>query len=169
MGRFPKEQAVATSAAVAGNRGLRILYTCGIQYAVPDPTISVVLDSPVPVYRQVVDQVRVHLAGGALRAGDELPSVRSLAAQLGVHFNTIADAYRELAAEGWIDLAHGKRAVVVERDAAGAMSHAEAEPLRLRLRALLAEMRSKGVSVRSIEREVAAMLGAKPGPPGKRS
>ena len=127
------------------------------------PTISVVLDSPIPVYRQVVDQVRVHLANGSLRAGEELPSVRSLASQLGVHFNTIADAYRELAAEGWIDLAHGKRAVVVERDAAGTMSHAEAEPLRLRLRALLAEMRSKGVSVRSIEREVAATLNAKPG------
>jgi GntR family transcriptional regulator len=128
---------------------------------VADITISVVLDSPVPVYRQVVDQVRVHLAGGALRAGDELPSVRQLAAQLGVHFNTIADAYRELAAEGWVDLAHGKRAVVLERDAADKLTNAEAEPLRLRLRALIAEMRSKGVSARTIERDVAALLNRK--------
>jgi GntR family transcriptional regulator len=136
---------------------------------VPNLTISVTLDSTVPVYRQVVDQVRVHLAGGALATGDELPSVRQLAAQLGVHFNTIADAYRELAAEGWIDLAHGKRAVVLQRGAAAAMSNAEAEPLRLRLRALIAEMRSKGVAARTIERDVATVLDAQPAARNRKS
>jgi DNA-binding transcriptional regulator YhcF (GntR family) len=123
-----------------------------------DITISITLESPVPVYRQVVDQVRMHLASGALAAGDPLPSVRSLAAQLGVHFNTIADAYRELASEGWIDLAHGKRAVVLPRGAVAAMPAAEAEPLRQRLRALVAEMQLKGVAARTIERDVAAIL-----------
>ena len=123
-----------------------------------DITISITLESPVPVYRQVVDQVRMHLASGALAAGDPLPSVRSLAAQLGVHFNTIADAYRELASEGWIDLAHGKRAVVLPRGTVAAMPAAEAEPLRQRLRALVAEMQLKGVAARTIERDVAAIL-----------
>jgi GntR family transcriptional regulator len=100
---------------------------------VSDISISITLDSPVPVYRQVVDQIRVPLASGALAAGDALPSVRGLAGQLGVHFNTVADAYRELAAEGWIDLAHGKRAVV-------------------------AEMRLKGVPARLIQQDVEEIL-----------
>jgi len=125
---------------------------------VADLTISITLDSPVPAYRQVVDQMRMHLASGALATGDALPSVRSLAGQLGVHFNTIADAYRELAAEGWIDLAHGKRAVVLPRGVTVPMSKDDAEPLRQRLRALVAEMRIKGIAARTIEADVAEIL-----------
>jgi GntR family transcriptional regulator len=127
-----------------------------------DPTISVTLNSTVPVYRQVVDQVRMHIAGGALTSGEELPSVRALAAQLGVHFNTVADAYRELAAEGWISLAHGRRATVLARASTPQISGDEAEPLRQRLRALVAEMRGKGVSARSIANDVDAMLKPRP-------
>lgn len=125
-----------------------------------DLSISVTLNSPVPVYRQVVDQIRMRLASGDLRAGDALPSVRMLAAQLGVHFNTIADAYRELAAEGWIDLAHGKRAVVLPRSAATKVNQAEAGPLRQRLRALVAEMRLKGISAGAIKQDVTQILEA---------
>jgi GntR family transcriptional regulator len=125
---------------------------------VSDISISITLDSPVPVYRQVVDQIRVPLASGALAAGDALPSVRGLAGQLGVHFNTVADAYRELAAEGWIDLAHGKRAVVLPRGAAPKLTTGEAEPLRQRLRALVAEMRLKGVPARLIQQDVEEIL-----------
>jgi DNA-binding transcriptional regulator YhcF (GntR family) len=124
----------------------------------PAPSITVTLDSPVPVYRQVVDQVRLHLSNGDLAAGDELPSVRSLAAQLGVHFNTIADAYRELASEGWIDLAHGRRAVVLPRHASTPLSATESEDFRQRLRHLVAEMRLKGIAARTIERDIAAIL-----------
>jgi GntR family transcriptional regulator len=124
----------------------------------PVPSITVTLDSPVPVYRQIVDQVRLHLANGDLAAGDTLPSVRSLAAQLGVHFNTIADAYRELASEGWIDLAHGRRAIVLPRHTAAPLSSTESEDFRQRLRHLVAEMRLKGIAARTIERDVAAIL-----------
>jgi GntR family transcriptional regulator len=124
---------------------------------VADISISVTLDSPVPAYRQVVDQVRMHLVSGALAPGDPLPSVRSLAAQLGVHFNTIADAYRELASEGWIDLAHGKRAVVLPRSRRQ-LDTADSDNLRQRLRAIVAELRIKGVPARTIERDVAEIL-----------
>jgi GntR family transcriptional regulator len=124
---------------------------------VADISISVTLDSPVPAYRQVVDQVRMHLVSGALAPGDPLPSVRSLAAQLGVHFNTIADAYRELASEGWIDLAHGKRAVVLPRTRPQ-LDSTDSDNLRQRLRAIVAELRLKGVPARTIERDVAEIL-----------
>jgi GntR family transcriptional regulator len=124
----------------------------------PVPSITVTLDSPVPVYRQIVDQVRLHLSNGDLAAGDALPSVRSLAAQLGVHFNTIAAAYRELASEGWIDLAHGRRAIVLPRHTVTPLSSTESEDFRQRLRHLVAEMRLKGIAARTIERDVSAIL-----------
>ncbi len=120
--------------------------------------IEVDLASPVPAYRQVVDQLRLHLNAGTLSPGDQLPSVRSLAAQLGVHFNTIAEAYRELAEEGWIDLSHGRRAVVRPLGSGVPIPRAEQKLLRQRLRQLVAEMRLKGISARAIERDVTGIL-----------
>ena len=125
---------------------------------VPEASIQIGNDSPVPVYRQIVDQVRLHLNAGALSQGDSLPSVRSLATQLGVHFNTVAEAYRELAQEGWIDLRHGRRATVLAPGSCRHLPNAEVDSLRQRLRHLLAEMRLKGISVPTIQRDVGSIL-----------
>ena len=59
-------------------------------------------ESTTPVYRQIVDGLRVALVNGDLAPGDPLPAVRRLALDIGVHFNTVAQAYRELAREGWL-------------------------------------------------------------------
>ncbi len=62
--------------------------------------------SPTPIYRQIVEQVRTALQAGTARAGEALPSVRALAAELVVNPNTIAKAYAELCRE---DLAVSER------------------------------------------------------------
>ncbi|HTV05256.1 MAG TPA: GntR family transcriptional regulator [Acidobacteriaceae bacterium] len=121
--------------------------------------IRVELDSPAPAYRQIVDQMRVHLNSGRLKPGDVLPSVRVLAMQLGVHFNTIAEAYRQLAEEGWIELRHGRRAVVRERESRPGLAADDAKLLLQRLRHLLAEMRLKGISSNAIQREMKDVFG----------
>lgn len=54
------------------------------------------LRSGVPVYRQLIDQVRAGIASGALTAGDQLPTVRQLAVDLAINPNTVLRAYREL-------------------------------------------------------------------------
>jgi len=64
------------------------------------PRLEVDLTSPVPPYEQVRGQVAGHVASGALRAGDRLPTVRALAADLGIATGTVARAYRELEADG---------------------------------------------------------------------
>jgi DNA-binding transcriptional regulator YhcF (GntR family) len=56
--------------------------------------------SGVPAIRQITDSLRVLLVERKLAPGVVLPSVRRLAMELGVHFNTVAEAYRELAGEG---------------------------------------------------------------------
>ncbi len=123
-----------------------------------DATIQLDPDSSVPIYRQIVDQIRLHIDQGRLSAGDSLPSVRSVATQLGIHFNTAAEAYRQLSEEGWIELNHGRRAVVRSAGLAPKLQTAEADSLRQRLRHLVAEMRLKGIAASTIKSDVSISL-----------
>ncbi|HKD44757.1 MAG TPA: GntR family transcriptional regulator [Candidatus Angelobacter sp.] len=65
------------------------------------------LHSGVPVYRQVIDQVRGGVASGALAAGDQLPTVRQLAVHLAINPNTVVRAYRELELGGLLETHQG--------------------------------------------------------------
>lgn len=65
------------------------------------------LHTGVPVYRQIVDQVRGGVASGALSPGDQLPTVRQLAVDLEVNPNTVVRAYRELEYDGLIETHQG--------------------------------------------------------------
>ena len=60
-----------------------------------------------PISRQIVDGVRMKIATGELSLGHQLPSVRGLAQQLGINPNTVAKAYAELTAEGWLESRQG--------------------------------------------------------------
>lgn len=64
--------------------------------------------SGVPIYLQIVEQMRQLIMGGVLRPGDQLPTVRALAAELRVNFNTVARAYRLLDEEGVISTQQGR-------------------------------------------------------------
>lgn len=64
--------------------------------------------SGTPIYRQIADQIRQAIAGGLLRPGDRLPSVRELAVSLTINPNTAARAYQELEKDGLIETARGK-------------------------------------------------------------
>jgi DNA-binding transcriptional regulator YhcF (GntR family) len=120
----------------------------------PAPRIGIDLASPVPAGRQIVDAIRAHLVEGELAPGDILPSVRRLAMELGVHFNTVAQAYRQLAEEGWLDLKHGRRAAVIGRGAVDAAGPDRIPYFQRRLREMVAEMRAQGVAPASIAAEL---------------
>ena len=65
------------------------------------------LHTGVPVYRQIIDQVRGAIASGALTAGDQLPTVRQLAVDLAINPNTVVRAYRELELSGLLETHQG--------------------------------------------------------------
>ena len=65
------------------------------------------LHTGVPVYRQLIDQVRAGVASGALAAGDQLPTVRQLAVDLAINPNTVMRAYRELELGGMLETHQG--------------------------------------------------------------
>jgi GntR family transcriptional regulator len=64
--------------------------------------LQIVTGDPRPIIRQITDGIKRLVAGGELLPGDALPSVRGLAQQLSINPNTVAKAYAELTAEGWL-------------------------------------------------------------------
>lgn len=139
---------------------LPFLYTVHILHTVTtEPQLRIVLDGPIPVYRQIVDQIRTFCVEGMLKPGATLPSVRQLAASLGIHFNTVAEAYRTLADEGWLEVRQGRGVTVLERDQRQMPGGAAATLQSTRLRHLIAELRAHGMSPEWIRQEIEAALG----------
>jgi GntR family transcriptional regulator len=71
--------------------------------------------SGVPLYRQIIEQVKFAIARGKLEPGDRLPTVRQLAVDLSINPNTVIRAYRELEIEGVLDTQQGSGTFVSTR------------------------------------------------------
>lgn len=78
--------------------------------------IQIDTDSPVPLEDQLKRALREAIARGEVQSGDELPSSRQLAGDLGIHFNTVARAYRGLRDEGLLRIGRGRGVVVRARE-----------------------------------------------------
>lgn len=77
------------------------------------------LHSGVPVYRQIIDQVRGAVASGALYPGDQLPTVRQLAVDLAINPNTVVRAYRELELGGLLETHQGTGTFIADKKPVG--------------------------------------------------
>ena len=78
-------------------------------------TFRLDLRSGVPVYRQIIDQVRAGIASGTLSAGDQLPTVRQLAVDLAINPNTVLRAYRELELGGMLETQQGTGTFITQK------------------------------------------------------
>jgi GntR family transcriptional regulator len=78
------------------------------------PALRIVADvhSGVPVYRQIIEQIRFHIASGLLAPGDELPSTRALSTQLALNPMTVSKAYSLLERDGLVERRAGLPLVV---------------------------------------------------------
>jgi len=118
-----------------------------------------------PAYEQIARQIRARISSGALRPGTALPSVRTLASDLGYNLNTVARAYRLLEEDGFVLIRSRTGAEVVEP------AHAPAAGARERLGRDLGEvigrLRQAGVRPEEIramvQRELAALGGGENG------
>ena len=97
----------------------------------PEPLFIVHASSGVPIYRQLVDQVEALVAGGRLRPGDVVPSVRQVAAALGVNPMTVSKAWNRLEANGVLIRDRGRGMVVAARREAVSLAdrRVEVQPL----------------------------------------
>ncbi len=111
--------------------------------------IRVTTSDGVPIYQQIVNQIKYLIASGRLKAGERLPPVRKLAEQLIVNPNTVARAYRELESDGAVMTRRGSGVFVSE----GGSPLAKKEQNRIlheRIDMLLTEARHMNVDVETI-------------------
>ncbi len=111
------------------------------------------LASRVPVYEQIANGLRAELVAGRFSPGERLPTVRALAIDLGVHHNTVAQAYRQLADEGWLELRRHRGAMVRERHRPPRYAEST-ETFARPLRELLAKALAEGLSRKILIREL---------------
>ncbi len=101
-------------------------------------------DDARPIYGQIVDRVKFAVAGGVLRAGDLVPSVRELSKQLVVNPNTVARAYRDLQSEGLLESVRGMGLQVADGAAERCRTDRQ-EIVRQRLRRAIEEARQSSM------------------------
>ena len=111
----------------------------------PNPALGV------PIYLQLMEQVKHAIETGALRAGDQLPGIRPLAEELVINPNTVAKANRELEHEGVLELRHGAGAFVAANARARKMSDKlrGAQPL---VAGAIEKLRARGLTDEEIRR-----------------
>ena len=113
--------------------------------------------SGVPIYLQLMEQVKHAIETGALRPGEQLPGIRPLAEELVVNPNTVAKAYRELEHEGVVELRQGAGAFVTDK----APTKKDADKVRASqaiVASAIEKMRARGVTDDEIRRLVEAEL-----------
>lgn len=107
--------------------------------------LNIDLNSEVPIYQQLRDQIVHAVASGELREGSSLPATRQLGADLGVNFHTVNKAYDLLRREGLLRL-NRKTGAVIQRDPASGPPHPAFYPdWEARMGVLLAEAIAHGV------------------------
>jgi GntR family transcriptional regulator len=125
--------------------------------------IKLNLADGVPLYRQIVNQIRYRVASGLLEVGEELPPIRTLAQRLKVTPNTIVKAYGELEAAGIVRSRHGAGTFVAGGGPARLADRERKRIIEQRIDALLAEAHHLNFSLdelfKAIRRRQAAMAG----------
>lgn len=112
-------------------------------------SIAIERESQTPVYEQIAQQIRERIAAGEVEPGTSLPTVRTLASDLGVNLNTVARAYRLLEDQGFLVIQ--ERSGVQVAAPAASLSPGDREVFMKELQELAARMRQAGFRVAELE------------------
>lgn len=114
--------------------------------------------SGVPVYVQLVEQVLQYLSSGSLKPGDQLPTVRQMAAALRVNFNTVARAYRMLDEAGLISTQQGRGTYIVDQPVAEKTAVLKRDALEAQLEHFFTLLERQGYTPAEVELSWQKML-----------
>ncbi len=112
------------------------------------------LRSGVPIYVQLVEQIQQLLATGKLKPGDQLPTVRQLASELRVNFNTVARAYRMLDEAGLISTQQGRGTYILDQPTEGMAERLKAETLEVQVARFLSDLARQGNDLDTVKRVI---------------
>lgn len=110
--------------------------------------------APAPIYIQIVEQIRQQVAIGELKPDDQLPTVRQLASELRVNFNTIARAYRILDEAGLISTQQGRGTYILEETTPEVSRNIKENSLQEMTKSYIVEASRMGFSMEEILSEV---------------
>jgi DNA-binding transcriptional regulator YhcF (GntR family) len=118
----------------------------------PNPSLGL------PIYLQLVEQVKHAVETGAMRPGEQLPAIRAVAESLVINPNTVAKAYRELEHEGIVELRQGTGAFIATNGRAHRTAPATLRAAQRMVTDTIERLRSNGLSDEEIRRLVEGEL-----------
>ncbi len=116
--------------------------------------VNLDFSSGIPIYVQIVDQVRALLLSGDLKPGDQLPTVRQLASELRVNFNTIARAYRLLDEAKLISTQRGRGTYLLEADLEEDNEMLKRDSIEVQVKTFIQSLVNQGHTVEDIRQTV---------------
>ena len=116
--------------------------------------VNLDFSSGIPIYVQIVDQVRALLLSKDLKPGDQLPTVRQLASELRVNFNTIARAYRLLDEAGLISTQRGRGTYLLDAELTDDKEKFKRDSIEAQIKTLIQSLGAQGYSVAEIRETV---------------
>jgi GntR family transcriptional regulator len=114
--------------------------------------------SGIPSYVQIIEQIQGLLAAGELKPGDQLPTVRQLASELRVNFNTIARAYRMLDEAGLISTQRGRGTYILDVAEPEIENHLKKSALHAQIQHFFTMLNRQGYSIEEVEKGLMAVL-----------
>ncbi|HEY4391751.1 MAG TPA: GntR family transcriptional regulator [Paenibacillus sp.] len=115
--------------------------------------IQLDMQSELPIYTQLVNQIIEGIASGRLKPGEPLPSVRSLASDIGINLHTVNKAYTQLKQDGFIHV-HRQKGVVINPDQMPGVTEPYKNKMRGELKPIVAEAICRGMSQEQLLQEV---------------
>jgi len=115
--------------------------------------IQLDFESEKPIYSQLTEQIIEGIAKGDLSYGETLPSVRSMAADIGINLHTVNKAYQQLKVDGYIVI-HRRKGVVVNPEGPPLADNLFKESLQMSLRPYIAKAVSRGISKEEFQQYV---------------
>jgi len=114
-------------------------------------TLQLDVRSGLPIYLQIIEQIKGQIAAQALKPGDQLPTVRAMAEELRINFNTVARAYRMLDESGVISTQQGRGTYITEKPPPEALERLRHETLSALARRYLRESLRLGFTPQEIQ------------------
>ncbi len=120
--------------------------------------VNLDFSSGIPIYVQIVDQVRALLLSGDLKPGDQLPTVRQLASELRVNFNTIARAYRLLDEAKLISTQRGRGTYLLDANLASDKEVFKRDSIEMQVKTLIQSLLIQKYSIEEIRQTIDAVI-----------
>jgi GntR family transcriptional regulator len=114
--------------------------------------------SGIPIYIQIMDQIKHLIASGVLQAGQQLPTIRELAVNLTINLHTVAHAYAELEREGFLTIQRGRGTFITNGHTGKELEDLRVQKLQALVENMFAEVLHLGYEADEVEHALAAQI-----------